>query len=52
MSPNEEVAAELPARTAAEYHEFRRCPGCRRIYWKGGHYRRMLALLPGNELPG
>lgn len=42
----DEVAPELPPRTAALHHEFRRCPGCRRIYWKGAHYRRMLDLLP------
>lgn len=41
-----DVLLELPPRTAAAHHEFRRCPGCRRIYWKGAHYRRMLALLP------
>jgi uncharacterized protein with PIN domain len=42
-----EVLAELPPRTAEAHREFRRCPGCGRIYWKGAHYRRMLALLPG-----
>jgi uncharacterized protein len=42
----EDVASELPPRNAAAHHEFRRCPGCRRIYWKGAHYRRMLDLLP------
>jgi uncharacterized protein len=43
----EEVAAELPPRTAEAHHEFRRCPGCGRVYWKGAHYRRMLEMLPG-----
>lgn len=42
----EEVLAELPPRTAGAHDEFRRCPTCRRIYWKGAHYRRMLALVP------
>jgi uncharacterized protein with PIN domain/sulfur carrier protein ThiS len=41
-----EVLAELPPRTAAAHDDFRRCPTCRRIYWKGAHYRRMLALIP------
>jgi uncharacterized protein with PIN domain len=39
------VAAELPPRTAELYTEFRRCPRCRRVYWKGGHYRRMRLIL-------
>jgi uncharacterized protein with PIN domain len=41
----EEVAADLPPRTAELYDEFRRCPRCRRVYWKGGHYRRMQLIL-------
>jgi uncharacterized protein with PIN domain len=39
------VLAELPPRTAELYDEFRRCPLCRRVYWKGGHYRRMRLIL-------
>jgi len=41
----EDVRAQLPARTAALHEEFRRCPDCRRVYWKGGHYRRMRQLV-------
>jgi hypothetical protein len=41
----EDVRSQLPARTAAFYEEFRRCPDCLRVYWKGGHYRRMLELV-------
>lgn len=37
----EEVAGQLPARTAEYYDEFQRCPGCGRVFWKGSHYRRM-----------
>ena len=37
----EDVAAGLPERTGRLYEEFARCPECRRVYWKGGHYRRM-----------
>ncbi|MGA2591083.1 MAG: Mut7-C RNAse domain-containing protein [Bryobacteraceae bacterium] len=40
-----EIAAQLPPRTAEFYDEFRRCPECRRVYWKGGHYRRMREFL-------
>jgi uncharacterized protein with PIN domain len=45
-----EVLAELPPRTATAHDEFRRCPGCRRVYWKGAHYRRMVGLVPGSQL--
>jgi len=31
----------LPVRTAELYDEFRQCPECNRIYWRGSHYRRM-----------
>jgi uncharacterized protein with PIN domain len=41
----EEIADRLPPRAAALYHEFRRCPGCARVYWKGGHYDRMREFL-------
>lgn len=40
-----EIAGQLPPRTAEFYNEFRRCPDCRRVYWKGGHYRRMREFL-------
>ena len=35
------VADRLPPRTLELYDEFRECPECGRVYWKGGHYRRM-----------
>ena len=41
----EEVAARLPARTARYYEEFWRCGQCGRVYWKGGHYRSLQALV-------
>lgn len=37
----EEVRSMLPARIAQTHDEFRRCPRCGRIYWKGSHYDRM-----------
>jgi len=37
----EEVRQHVPARVAASQREFRRCPGCGRIYWPGSHYERM-----------
>ena len=47
--PSEDVRAHLPPRTAALYQEFRRCPECARVYWEGGHYRRMRAIVESLE---
>ena len=41
----EEVRSQLPAGTAALHDEFQRCPGCGRVYWRGGHYRRLRELM-------
>ena len=40
-----EVAGRLPPRAAELFNEFRQCPACGRVYWKGGHYRRMSEFL-------
>lgn len=37
----EQVEAKAPPRVRAEHDEFRRCPGCERVYWPGGHVRRL-----------
>jgi len=39
------VAERLPPGTREAFTEFRRCPGCERIYWQGSHYARLLELL-------
>jgi uncharacterized protein with PIN domain len=39
--PKEMVADRLLPETRQHYEEFRMCPECDRIYWKGSHYRRM-----------
>jgi len=39
------IADRLPSKTRRYYHEFRICPECRRIYWKGSHYQRMQRLI-------
>jgi uncharacterized protein with PIN domain len=41
----EQVIDRLPARTAQHYEEFWRCADCGRVYWKGGHYRSLQALV-------
>ena len=45
LEAESEHVAGLPGGVTREYAEFRRCPRCERIYWKGGHYRRMLQLI-------
>jgi uncharacterized protein len=40
-----EVEGLLPPRTRRDFDEFRRCQGCRRVYWKGSHYDRLRALV-------
>ncbi len=34
----------LPSRIKGEHDRFHRCRRCGRIYWRGGHYKRMLRL--------
>lgn len=34
----------LPS-TKASFSEFRKCPPCKRVYWKGSHYERMSRLV-------
>ena len=41
----DEVAGLLPPRIAALHDEFQRCPQCGRVYWKGGHHRRMQTIV-------
>ena len=37
----EQVRHLLPPRTAELHEDFRQCPECGRVYWKGSHYGRM-----------
>jgi uncharacterized protein len=41
----EEVENRLPPRTRRDYHDFRRCPDCRRVYWQGSHFDRLADLV-------
>lgn len=41
----EKIKNRLLPKTAMIYHEFYRCTGCERIYWKGSHYRKMEAYI-------
>jgi uncharacterized protein with PIN domain len=40
-----EVSARILPRTKELFADFRECPGCGRVYWRGSHYERLVALL-------
>ena len=40
-----DVLGQVPPHAAELHEEFRRCPECGRVYWQGGHYRRMCQLV-------
>jgi hypothetical protein len=39
------ILDRLQPLTIKYFEEFRICPGCHQIYWKGSHYDRMLQLI-------
>ncbi len=39
---NVQLPGTVPPRVREDFDEFRRCPGCGRIYWRGDHYREMM----------
>lgn len=41
------VIDRLEPMTRLYYEKFKTCPNCRRIYWKGSHYERMLKTISG-----
>ena len=45
-----DILERLEPKTRRYYHEFRQCPSCARLYWKGSHHddmqQRYLKLLP------
>lgn len=43
--PKEAVNALLPEKTRRYYEEFRACPSCGRVYWRGAHARRLQAFV-------
>jgi uncharacterized protein with PIN domain len=40
-----DVERLLPEKVRALYTRFKRCPGCRRVYWEGTHFERLRAVL-------
>ena len=43
--PKQQVQAKVPPRTFAVYTHFLECRQCGKVYWKGSHYKRMLAFI-------
>ncbi len=41
----QEVLEQLEPLTKKYFNEFRRCPDCKQVYWKGSHYERMLRFI-------
>lgn len=41
----EEVLDQLPDDTRAYFDIFYQCSGCRKVYWKGSHYTRMMKFI-------
>ncbi len=43
--PANQVGDSAPLDIIVSHSDLSRCSGCRRVYWKGTHYRRMKALI-------
>jgi len=41
----EQAAARVPPGVADRHTDYRHCPRCGRLYWRGTHYARLLALV-------
>ncbi len=46
-----EVIELLKPKTRIHYEHFYRCDHCRRVYWNGSHYQRMVAMLHDLKIP-
>ncbi len=42
-----DVMEKLEPLTRIHYEQFRRCPGCRQIYWPGSHFDKLRARIEG-----
>ena len=47
----EEARARVPPWVARTHQEFRGCPGCGRVYWRGTHVDRMARILEALTSP-
>jgi uncharacterized protein with PIN domain len=41
----EKIISQLPPKVARIQNEFYFCPSCKKIFWKGTHYQRMLSFI-------
>jgi len=49
--PPEEVGGLVPEGVRSRHREFWRCPSCRRVYWQGSHWNKMVERLNQLDLP-
>lgn len=49
--PPEDVKGLVPDGVTSRHHEFWRCPSCRRVYWQGTHWDKMVERLNDLRLP-
>ena len=47
----ETVLGNLEPLTKKYYDEFKLCPACKQVYWKGSHYERMLEAITNIREP-
>lgn len=45
----ETIIKQIPPKVAAAQNEFYKCPSCKKIYWKGSHYQRMLTFIQSTK---
>ncbi|HYS74282.1 MAG TPA: Mut7-C RNAse domain-containing protein [Thermoplasmata archaeon] len=49
--PIEEVDGLVPEGVRSRHREFWKCPACRRVYWQGSHWDKMVERLDHLDLP-
>lgn len=47
----DEIGDAVPAAVRTRHEEFWRCPSCRRVYWRGTHWDKMIERLNDLDLP-
>ncbi len=49
--PLDDVKNLVPEGVRSRHHEFWRCPSCKRVYWQGSHWDKMVERLNHLDLP-
>ena len=49
--PVDDVKSFVPEGVRSRHHEFWRCPSCKRVYWQGSHWDKMVERLNHLDLP-